>query len=186
MWHYVANHSVGCVCVRRSENLFVCFGAKPTQRPELEISHETGSGGGNECPREDRGSVDKVRWREAVDNGEQRRPVDKGRRRDAVDNGVQGKDGQQKEAVRENSQKWVGTPSVFLKKFRAKYTSAIVYRFTENARCHKNPFLRLELTQVRVCSFSPTLSVVFLGAVKKCDIRRRKPQDESLATRSLV
>ena len=33
----------------------LCFGAKPTQRPKLEISR----GGGKEGLREDRGSVDK-------------------------------------------------------------------------------------------------------------------------------
>ena len=66
MWPFVV---LGvCVCVHRSENLFVCFGAKPTRRTEDEISHETGSGGGKEGPIEDRGPVDKGRQRDAVDN----------------------------------------------------------------------------------------------------------------------
>ena len=68
------------VCVRRSENLFVCFGAKPTQRPKLEISHETGSGGGKEGPREERGSVGEGRRREAVDNNQQKEAGEEGGR----------------------------------------------------------------------------------------------------------
>ena len=49
-----------CVAIRfrfwwlHSDALFVCFGAKPTQRTEDEISRETGCGGGREGPREDR------------------------------------------------------------------------------------------------------------------------------------
>ena len=34
---------------------FVCFSAKSKQRPELEISDKTGSGGEKEAPRGDRG-----------------------------------------------------------------------------------------------------------------------------------
>ena len=41
---------------RHSDDLFVCFGVKPTQRAEDEISHETRSEGGKEGPRENRES----------------------------------------------------------------------------------------------------------------------------------
>ena len=41
-------------CRRHSDDLFVCFGTKPAQRTEGEISHETGSEGRKEGPREDR------------------------------------------------------------------------------------------------------------------------------------
>ena len=44
MWLFV---ELG-VCVCQSENLLVCFGAKPTQSTENEISRETGSGGEKE------------------------------------------------------------------------------------------------------------------------------------------
>ena len=71
VWPFV----VLVVCERRSENLFVCFGAKPTQRTEDEISHETGNVGWKEGPREDKESVDKGTRRDAVDNEEQKRPV---------------------------------------------------------------------------------------------------------------
>ena len=76
----------------------MCFGAKPTQKTEDEISRETGSGGGKEGPREDR----ERRWqRKAEENGR-------------LEIAVQGKDGQQKGAVREDSQRWVSIPSVFV------------------------------------------------------------------------
>ena len=42
------------LCWRHFDDLFVCFGTKSTQRTEDDISHETGSGGGKEGPREDR------------------------------------------------------------------------------------------------------------------------------------
>ena len=41
-------------CVRQADSLFVCFGLKFKQSPELEISDETASGGEREGPREDR------------------------------------------------------------------------------------------------------------------------------------
>ena len=59
VWHYIG-------WSRSADDLFVCFGAKPKQRPELEISDEAGSGGGKEGPREARGWVDEGRRREAV------------------------------------------------------------------------------------------------------------------------
>ena len=62
-------------CVRQEDNLFVCFGAKPEQRPETEISDEAGSGGGKEGPREARGSVGEGSRREAVNNRQQKGPV---------------------------------------------------------------------------------------------------------------
>ena len=54
------------LCWRHSGDLFVCFGAKPTQRIEGEISCESASGGGKEGPSEDR---------EGVDRAGQKRPV---------------------------------------------------------------------------------------------------------------
>ena len=45
-----------CLCRRHSDDLFGCFGAKPTQRTEDEISRETGSGGGKEGVKDDRES----------------------------------------------------------------------------------------------------------------------------------
>ena len=44
------------LCWRHSDDLYVCFGMKPTQRTEDKISRETGTGGGKEGHREDRES----------------------------------------------------------------------------------------------------------------------------------
>ena len=151
-----------CVCVRWSENLFVCFGAKPTQRTEDEISRETGSGGGKEGPMgRQRGQLTK----EDGERSRQRRAEETSR----LEIVVQGKDGQQK-----GKQSKVSWHSLWLlQKFRPKYTHVIVYRCTENAKCHKTPFLALGADPspcLFVCSFSSTLSVVFYVAVKKCVI----------------
>ena len=48
--------------------LSLCFGAKPKQRPELEISDETGSGREKKAVREDRGS-----WRRETQRGSRQR-----------------------------------------------------------------------------------------------------------------
>ena len=87
---------------------------------------------------------------------------------------VQGKDGQQKEAVREDSQRWVSISSGF-KKFRAKHTPVIVYKYTKS--CTKSsqrlPFLALGADPspcLFVCSFSPTFSDVLCIYVMKCVI----------------
>ena len=70
-----------CALSRRSFYLFCC---ETKQRPEPEISDETGSGGEKAGPREargavgqgtQRGSVGEGRLREAVDNGGERRTV---------------------------------------------------------------------------------------------------------------
>ena len=64
----LCGHSLCWVCapVRESLCLLWC---------ETHTNGETGSGGEKEGPREDRGSVDKGRQREAVDNGGQRRTI---------------------------------------------------------------------------------------------------------------
>ena len=82
------------LCWRQSDDLFVCFDAKPTQRTEKDISRETGSGRGKKCPWEDRKSQLTKQGRLEI--------------------AVQGKDGQQKEAVSEDIQRWVNIPSGFV------------------------------------------------------------------------
>ena len=88
--------------------LFVCFGAKSTQSTEDEISRKTGSGGGKEGPREDGES----NW--------QSRAEEDGR----LEIAVQAKDGQQKEAVREDSQRWVSihSPNIYIYIYNRLYT----------------------------------------------------------------
>ena len=85
---------------------------------------------------------------------------------------------------------------VALVEFRAKYTPAIVYKYTESGIKIvplTSPFLRLELTQVRVCSFvfffHPP-GCVLCGRNEMCNTPgwkwEKKTLDESLAFDSLV
>ena len=57
-----------------------------------------------------------------------------------------------------------------LLKFRDKYTPAIVYRCTCLQSVKKPPFLRLELTQVRVCSFVLFLPPTRLILCCRCEM----------------
>ena len=104
----------------------------PHKGPYSETSCETRSRGGKE------GSRESSRQRRAEEDG-------------WLEIAVQGKDGQQKKAVREDSQRWVSFPCGFCRSFAQN--TCLRYKCTENAKCHKLPFLCLELTQVHVCSF---------------------------------
>ena len=123
--------------------------------------------------------------KETREGSRQRRAEEDG----GIDIAVQGKDGQQKEAVREDSQRWVSIPCGFVDVSRKKHAC-------DNLQMHEK--LQKIVTQTSlsyawnwpksilfVCSFSPTLSVVFYVAVMKCVIPRRKPLDESLAMNSI-
>ena len=87
---------------------------------------------------------------------------------------VQGKDGQQKEAVRKDSQRWVSIPRGCVEvSCKIHACNSLQMHEELHKKCHiESPFLSLELTQVRVCSFflSFTLSIVFCVSVKKCVI----------------
>ena len=72
--------------IRQADDPFVYFGTKPNKGFGLEISDESGSGGGSEVRekpegqlakerRTQRGSVGEERRREAVENGQQKAPV---------------------------------------------------------------------------------------------------------------
>ena len=167
MWPFI----VLGVCVRRSENLFVCFGAKPTQRARSPARPEV---------EEERKVPEKTEGQLTKEDGEGQSTKEETSRREIA---VQGKDSQQKD-----SQRWVGIPSGFWWRFRSKYTPAIVYRCTENSKCHKIPFLALGADP------SPCLFVLFshpLGCALHicndiCDTPGREPLDDSLAMNSLV
>ena len=139
----LCGHSLSCVCVC----VCVCSLSALVRNPNGETSRETGSG------REKEG---------------QRRAKEDSRREIAV----QEKDGQQKEAVKEDSQRWVGIRSGFCRGFEQSIRSQLSRDARRMQSVTKLLFLRLELTQVRVCSFilSSTLSVVFYVAIKKCVI----------------
>ena len=118
---------------------FLClFWREIKQRPELEISDETGCGGRKAGTRKARGAVGKGTQRGSV-SGE-------GRRREAVDNG------QQKEAVR----KTVKDELAFLVAFEGVSRKIYACDSLQNAQkavqksVTKLPFLRLELTQVHM------------------------------------
>ena len=73
-----------------------------------------------------------------------------------------------------NVKGWVGVPRGFVG-ISLEYTLALVHRCTESYAkvTQTSPYLRLELTQVRVCLFSflpPSRYVVFCVSVKKCEI----------------
>ena len=165
---------------RHSDDLFVCFGAKPTQRTEDQILRETGSVGGKEGPREDR---------------ESRSTTESRREQLAVELVVQGKDGQQKEAVREDSQRWVSIPSGFVEVSRKIHAR-------DSLQMHKR--LHKSVTQTSLsCTWSWPKSVFvclfFYSHLLCCTLRickemcdtsgrkwEKKPLDKSLAMSSLV
>ena len=95
-----------CGYVRRADDLFVCFGAKPKQRAWA-----------RDLPRDRkwtrRGRSESQLTKEPKESSQQRRAEETSRREKAV----QGKDGLQKEAMREDSQRLVGIPSGFCRSF---------------------------------------------------------------------
>ena len=155
------------VCARRSENLFVWFGAKPKQRFCA-----------RDIPRDRKWTREgrfQRRSREQLTKEDRKRQLKKqGRREQSVLDSSPGKDGQQREAVREDSQRWVGIPSGFVEVSSKIYAhDSLQMHGKLHKKCHTDsPFLHLELTQVHVCLFvlSSTLSVVFRVSVMKCVI----------------
>ena len=125
---------------------------------ELEISDESRSGGGKEGSREDKGPVDEERRRQ----GSRQRTVEETSWREIA---VQETDGQQKEAVGEDSQKWVRISSSFVEVSRKICTHDSLQMHKELHKIVTElPFLRLELTQVhivRLFFFSHSLGCIF-------------------------
>ena len=126
---------------------------------DLEISWEIGSGGEKEGPKEVRGQLVK----EDTESSRQRTEEETSWREIAV----QGTDGQQKEAVGEDSQKWVGISSSFVEVSR-KIPAHDSLQMHEklNKFVTKLPFLRLELTQVHIVRFfffSHSVGCIFCG-----------------------
>ena len=77
MWHYVTIVLGVCVCVRRSDDLFVCFGAKPKQRAwgrDLPLDRKWRRRG-----RSQKGQ--KVSWRKKMERGRWKLSAEVGRRR---------------------------------------------------------------------------------------------------------
>ena len=154
--------------VCQADNLFVCFRMKSNKGLSLRSRRDW------KWAREDQSGE--------LEKGTQRRQSTPDSRRDqSAWDGVQeqwGKTSQDESAF-----------LMALWKFREGCTSALVYGFTGNAvsRNHPsctwvNPSLYCSFV---LCSFSPTPSVVFLVAIKKCEIHRWKPLDGSPAKTEL-
>ena len=110
----------------------------------------------------------------AVGKGTQKGSVGKGRRREAVDNG------QQQEAVRKTSQRWVGIPSGICRSFAKNTLPTIICKMHEKlykkvSQNYPSCSWSWPKSILFVCSFSPTPSVVFLVAVRKCVIPLSEP-----------
>ena len=192
LWHYE-----GSTPSRRPFCLFWC---DTKQRPELEIFDATGSGVGKAGPREDRGQLEKGTQREQLAKGDAEGQSTTDSRRDQsgeIESRGSEEDRKDEFAVlsRQRSaavRKMVKDESAFLvacRSFAKKCTSALVYRNTGNAVL-QNSLLALWVDLNPYCSFvlysfSPNLSVVFLVAIKKCEMPRRKPLDESSAKTEL-
>ena len=149
-----------CGCGCQSEDPFVCFGIKPTQRacapPDRKRTREERSQSRQEKEAEQRS------WqnRGSQQSREERwmlEPVDS-------------------EAGLANMRGWVSIPGGFVG-ISLEYTLTLAHRCTESHAkvSQTSPFLHLELTQVRLfVLFSSTLSVVYVVlccvSVKKCEI----------------
>ena len=99
---------------------------------------------------------------------------------------VQGKDGQQKEAVRETVKEELAFLVTFVEVSRKIHAHDSLQM---HEKLHKivtqNSLSCAWKSILFVCSFSPTPSVVFFVAVKKCEIPQQKPLDESLVMNTI-
>ena len=103
-----------CVCVCTGQRISLSVLARnPNKRIELKISREVGS-----WTRRGRYQRrDRVSWRRKTERDSRRRTAEETSRREIA---VQEKDGQQKEAERENSQRLVGIRTGFFRNFTPK------------------------------------------------------------------
>ena len=127
--------------VSQADDFFVCFWREIKQRPELEISDETGSWGGKAGPREARGWIGKGTQRGRVGKGTQRGSVDEERHRGCRERTVEGTSQDELAVQRgqrsaeggseEDSQRWVGIASGFCRSFAKNTLPPIVYKMRE-------------------------------------------------------
>ena len=148
----LANRCVG-VCIRRSENLFVCFGAKPAQRTR-----------GRDFPR-DRKWTREGRSQRRQRVSWQRRAEENSRFEIAVQRRTQSAEGgnEKMEAGQSSDE---SAFLVALWKFRAKYTPAIACKCTESSRKLSNRLLPScagadPSLCLFVCSFPPPSRLCF-------------------------
>ena len=162
-----------CGCVRWADDLFVCFGVKPKQRAwDRDIPRDR-KWTRKEGPRKDK---------RAIDEGTQREQSTTESRRDqlAWDSNL----GEGRSGMREDSQIWMSIPSGVCRSFAKIYAQMhekLHKIVTENSLSCDWSWPKVILF---ICSsFHPQL--YFFVAVKKCEIPRRKPLDESLAMNNI-
>ena len=162
--------------VHQTDDPFVYFGAKPNKGLGLKIFHETRSWGG-------KGRSERSQREEMVKEPRGGQFT----KRDAERNREQTAEGSSPESTTVSRRKQWGKTSqdelaflVALSKFREKYTPSdslqnaqkAVQKMSQNyPSCSWN----WPKSILFVCSFSPTPSVVFLVAVKKCEIPLSEP-----------
>ena len=167
--------TMGCVC--QADDLFVCFGAKPKQRPELEISDETGSGRKGRSERSERGSwqrnSEKVSWRRETQRGSRQRRAEQSGR---LWVGCPENDSQQKSGGRllrpdelhggglTNTRRCQHCWWLFVEVSRKIHASNSLQFHRECRKLQNYPSCTWSWHKslLFVCSFFPTLSVVFL------------------------
>ena len=175
LWHYV-----GGTPGRRSLCL---FWRETKQMPELEISDKTGSGGEKTSWQRKPERVcwqrnpERVSWRRETQRGSRERTAEGTSQDDlAIQSGQRSAEG----GSDEDGQRWVGIPSGFCGSFAKNTLPAIVYKMHEKlyikvSQNHPSCSWSWPKSILFVCSFSPTPSVVFLVAVKKCVIPQSEP-----------
>ena len=189
VWHYVAICCVGCVCARQSENLFVWFGAKPKQKawaPDLPRDQKWTRRGRDQRRH-------RISWQRKMERGSRQRRAEETKQEKI-------EAGQRRESERrllrpdDLHRGWVNQ--------RENMLALIVTFIIVSRKIHVCDSLQMHgeikvsqnslsctwnwlKTILFVCSFSPTLSVVFFVAIKKYEIPQWKPLDESLAMNSI-
>ena len=181
---------------------FLClFWRETKQRPELKISYKTGSGGEKICWQRnlERGSwqrnpergcwqrnPERVSWQWNPERVSWRRETQRGCRERTAEGTSQDElavqSGQRSAEVgsEEDSQRRVGIPCGFRRSFAKNTLPAIVYKMHEKlykkvSQNYPSCTWSWPKSISFVCSFSPTHSVVFLVAVKKCVIPLSEP-----------
>ena len=170
MWHCVAIRCVGCVCAPVRESL--CLLWRETHTKDW----------GRGLPRD-------RKWRK---KGRENRESSRQRRAEETNRTVipvLGKDGQQKEAVREDSQRWVGILVAFVEVSR-KIHAVDSLQMCGECKASQNSlsFAWSWPKSVFVCLFffSHPLGCALCICNLMCDTPGREPLEESQATSSLI
>ena len=128
------------------------------QRPELEISDKTGSGGEKTSWQRNpervswQRNLERVSWRRETQRGSRERTAEGTSQNElAVQSGQRSAEG----GGGEDSQRWLGIPSGFWRSFAKNTLPAIVYKMQKKmyTKCHKTTLLALGADLSQYCSF---------------------------------